>query len=59
MIINDLNVEGVPILPGEAYSPLVIDADAVLPGAVAFQRLQPVAGRYPQILQGPGAMEIQ
>jgi len=58
MIIDDLNVEGIPFFPSETYSLLVIDADAVLPGAVAFQRLQAVAGRYPQILQAASAMEI-
>jgi hypothetical protein len=58
MVINDLNIKGISIFPGEAYSPLVVNADAVLSGTVASQRLESVAGRYPQILQGPGAMEI-
>ena len=31
----------------------------MLPLAVAFQRLQPAAWGDPQVLQGPGAMEVQ
>lgn len=36
---------------------MAIDADAVLAGAVAFERLQPIAGRHPQILQDAGLIE--
>ena len=36
--------------PGEADPPLVVDADAVLAGAVAAQLLQPVAWRHPQVV---------
>src|SRR5690606_19179933 len=51
VIIHDLDVDRVTVLPAETNAPLVVHADAVLPGAVAFQSLQPVARRCPQIEQ--------
>jgi hypothetical protein len=51
MIIHNFNVVRVFATPAEAYPPLVIDADAVLSGAVAFQGFQAVAGRQGQVAQ--------
>jgi hypothetical protein len=51
MIVNDLNLVRVPIRPPKADPPLVVDANTVLPGAIAFELLEPVSGRHPQIVQ--------
>ena len=52
MIVNDLYLLWPSVSPHEADPPLVIDPDAVLSGSVAFERLEPVSWRQPQILQG-------
>ena len=49
MIINHLDLEGVTVSPPKADSPLVIDANTVLAGAIACELLQAVAGRYSEI----------
>ncbi len=59
MIIYDLDVEYIPVLPAKAYPPLIVDADAVLPLAVAFQGLQPVSRWNPKILQASRLVQIQ
>ena len=51
MIIHDFYVIGISVSPNKADSPLVIDTDAVLAPAVAFQGFQMIVGRYAQILQ--------
>jgi hypothetical protein len=59
MIIHDFDIVRVAALPSKAYSPLIIDADAVLPLPVVFQGFQLIAGRLPQILKGSGAMQVE
>jgi len=39
MIIYDLNLFGFVCFPLKADTPLIIDTDAVLPGAIAMQLL--------------------
>jgi DNA primase len=41
----------VPVLPAEAHAPLVIDADAMLPRAVAPQLLQAIVGRDAEVIR--------
>jgi len=43
--------------PFEYDAPLVVDADAPLPGAIAFQLFEPVAGRYTQIVDFPRGID--
>jgi hypothetical protein len=50
---------GAIIFPHETDSPLVIDADAVLPSTAAFQRLKLVAGGDFQACQFGGGMHLQ
>src|SRR5260370_33718444 len=45
VVIDDLDLVSVPIAPGKANAPLVVDADAVLALAVALQALQSVSGQ--------------
>jgi hypothetical protein len=42
MVVYDFNVYGIAIDPNEAYSPLIVDPDAVLSFPVSTQRFQPV-----------------
>jgi hypothetical protein len=46
VIVGDLNVGGSRRGPYEADSPLIIDADAVLPGPIAFESLKPIPWRH-------------
>ena len=51
VIIDDFHVVRIPALPAEANTILVVDADAVLPAAVAFQRFKTVAGQHGKVLE--------
>ncbi len=51
MIVNNFDVLSVFAFPAETNAPLVIHANAILPGAVSFKRFQPVPGRQLQIKQ--------
>jgi len=51
VIVTNLDALGVAVLPHEADAPLVVDADAVLPAAIARQRFQPVRRRNAQIIK--------
>ena len=46
VVVDDLDVRGVPVLELETNPELVVDADAVLPGAIAGQFFQAVARRW-------------
>jgi hypothetical protein len=43
VVIDDLDVEAVPLRPLEAKPPLIVDPDAVLTGAISLQRLQAIS----------------
>jgi len=45
MVIDDLDVMGVPAAPDEAHPPAVLDADRVLALAALFERFEPVVRR--------------
>jgi hypothetical protein len=51
MIVDDLNVPGFAVPPNKTYPPLIVDANAVLPLAVAVQRLQTITRRHTQIVE--------
>ena len=51
MVIDDFDIKCMSIRPAKTDPPLVVDADAVLALAVAFQRFQPVSGRRTQVLE--------
>jgi hypothetical protein len=58
MVIHNFNVVGAAFMPSEANPPLVIDADAVLPGAPTFESFQAVSGREPQVAQLARAVQL-
>jgi len=49
--IYNLHVASVTTIPSEADTPLVVDPYAVLPRPIRFERLQPVDGRNPEIVE--------
>lgn len=57
MIIHDFYVIGVTIDPFEAYSPLIVDPDTVLPCPVPAELLQPICWRDADIIQCDGIVE--
>ena len=58
MIVHDFDLIRAVAVPLKTQPPLVIDANAVLPFAVAFQGLKLVAGRHPQTGQGANQNSI-
>jgi hypothetical protein len=51
MIVNDLYLVGVTISPAKTDPPLIVDANAVLPGAIASELLESVPWWHPEIVQ--------
>jgi hypothetical protein len=58
MIVDDLNVVGVPLAPDEAEPPLVVDSDAALSLSVAVQCLQAISRRRNKVPQFRGAVQL-
>jgi hypothetical protein len=59
MVINHFNLVGVSFAPFEADTPLVVDADAELAGAIADKLLESVPRRDPKILKFVGCVYDQ
>jgi hypothetical protein len=57
MVIDDPDMVGASFVPGEAYSPLIVDADAELAGPISFQGLQAVSGRHAKIDEIPAVVK--
>jgi hypothetical protein len=57
VIIDDLNVMGIGLFPGETHSELAIDPNAMLSLPVAAQGFQVMARNCGQVLQGFGVVE--
>jgi len=51
MVIHDLYFVGISLSPLEANSPLVVDANAILPSTIPGELFEAVAGRNTQIFQ--------
>ena len=51
VIVQNFDTMRVAVLPTKANAPLVIDAYAVLTFAVAFERLQTIRRRNPEIVE--------
>jgi hypothetical protein len=59
VIIHDFDFICIAVAPYEAEPPLIVDADAVLAGAVALERLQSISRRNAKILQPLGCMKVE
>lgn len=51
MVVDDLDRFSVAARPAEADAPLIVDADAVLPGAPADELLEPVPRRHAEFVE--------
>jgi len=51
MVIDNLDIGGAAIRPDKAHTPLIVNANAVLTGAIPFQGFQSIAWRGTQKLQ--------
>ena len=58
VVIDDLYCVNPVRRPAEAEAPLVVDADGVLSGAGALERLKPVARGNPEIVQSLGQVQL-
>jgi len=59
MVVHDLDIFGVSRPPPKTDPPLIVDANAVLPGSVSSKLLQPVAWRTAKVVQGLGRIQDQ
>ena len=64
MVVNNLDIEGIPILPAKTYAPLVIDADTVLSQAVTLEHLEailyvPRASEAVEAFDTPGRVLVE
>jgi hypothetical protein len=58
MVIGNPDVVGVWLFPSKADTPLLIDADTVLPGPIALQGFEPIAGRRQQVSQSVSLIQV-
>ena len=57
VVVDDFDIGGPFLSPGETDAPLVIDPDGVLATTVASQRFEPVCWRRAQIVETARSME--
>jgi hypothetical protein len=55
VVVDDFDFVSATVAPTEADAPLVVDANAVLPLAIALQCFEVIARRHTQILKGSRA----
>lgn len=58
MVINNFDIFWPVGRPHKAHAKLIVDADAVLSGAIMFQRLQPVAGWHTQVVENSRPVKL-
>ena len=51
MIVDNLDIVGVTVSPAKADSPLIVDANAVLPTTISSQLFQPIGRWDPEIIK--------
>jgi len=57
MVIRDLSIERVTASPLKTDSPLVIDADTVLPCTTAAEFFKSIRGRHAQVIEVDGVVD--
>ena len=57
VVVADVDLSGSSVRPAKDHPPLVVDPDAVQASETAFQGLQPVTWRRPQVAQHVGVVE--
>jgi len=59
VVVHNFNIKGIVVFPAQTDPPLVVDADAVLPFAVALQCSQPVSRRNLEFVKALCLMQVQ
>ena len=59
VVIHDLHISDFAVPPGKADSPLIVNPDTVLSGAVAIERLQAIPRRNAKVFQPLHRVEIE
>jgi len=57
VVVNDLNVVRIVVTPPEAYSPLIIDADAELARAIPLELLKPIPAKHSKIFKAVSCVQ--
>jgi hypothetical protein len=58
VVIHDFDIFGASVRPTETHPELIIDTDAMLSRAVAFQGFQSISWRHPQIVQSARDLQL-
>lgn len=58
MIVDDLYIFGACGRPTETDPELIVNADAMLPGAVTLERFEPVSGRHSEVFQSSRDLQL-
>ena len=58
MIVDDLDVRRAGGGPTKADTVLIVDADAVLTGAIPPQGLEAIPRRHAQVIESPGDLQL-
>jgi len=58
VVVDNLNVESVPVLPLETDTPLLVDPYAVLPLPIAHQPFKLIRRRNHEVAQVSGGVEV-
>ena len=59
VVVDQLDIFGACVGPGEADPPLLVDPDAVRAGAIALQLFESISRRDPQVAENLGGVEDQ
>jgi len=57
VVINDFDFIGMPLAPGKANAPLIVDTDAVLTVTITLKLLKPIARQGRKCAQIGGSVE--
>ncbi len=58
MIVHDLDVLSARGVPTEAHTEVIVYADTMLARAIPFECLKSITGRYAQIIQAGGDLQL-
>jgi len=58
VVVHDLDAFGASRSPAKTDAVLIVDPDAVLAGTIAFECLEPIPGRNPQVVEPAGDLEL-
>jgi len=58
MIVYDFNIFCASLRPTKAYTPLIVDTNAILTCSVAFECFKAISGRYLQVIQSAGNFKL-